>query len=118
MQQRLLARFSDELKKKSTPSELIFKNKLIELGLKFKEQKGVFNYETFYIADFFLPKPYKLWIEIDGAYHNVPQQKKYDKQKECYLIKDRKFRILRLTNEKAESIPIDDLKKLLSSYLR
>jgi len=88
------------------------------VGLKFTEQKGVFNHETFYIADFYLPKPYKLWIEIDGAYHDTPKQKKYDKIKDFYLTYTLKFRVLRLTNEKAESITIDELKKLLSSYIR
>jgi very-short-patch-repair endonuclease len=65
-----------------------------------------------------LPKPYKLCIEIDGDVHDSFEQKIKDNKKDWYLKNLRKFNVLRLTNEKAELITIDELKKVLFSVLK
>ncbi|MCL2445343.1 MAG: endonuclease domain-containing protein [Oscillospiraceae bacterium] len=37
-----------------------------------------------YIVDFYCPKA-MLVIEVDGEYHNTPQQMEYDKERDAYL---------------------------------
>jgi very-short-patch-repair endonuclease len=68
-------RFRSRLLKNKTKAELRFESLLIELGLKFKVQKGLLDKsKTFAILDYYLPKPYRLAIELDGKYHDTPEQ--------------------------------------------
>ena len=99
----------------STQSEITFKNKLDKLNIKYCYQKGFIAGDNFCIVDFYLPKPYKLCIEIDGGYHNTPIQIRRDKSRTKYLI-NRGFKVLRLTNREANSIPLVDLKQLIDKY--
>ncbi len=41
----------------------------------------------------------KLIIELDGGYHEDENQKKYDKYREEWLIKNRECKVLRFTND-------------------
>jgi len=50
------------------------------LGYKFRRQYSVDHY----VIDFYCPK-LKLAIEIDGEYHEKPEQKIYDKERQSYL---------------------------------
>ncbi|MCL2446009.1 MAG: endonuclease domain-containing protein [Oscillospiraceae bacterium] len=54
-----------------------------------------------YIVDFYCPKA-MLVIEVDGEYHDTPQQKAYDKERDAYLA-GHGLRVLRFQN-----IEIDD----------
>lgn len=63
------------------------------LGVKFRRQHAIGDY----IADFVCLSRY-LIIEVDGGYHNKPEQKELDAIRSDYLH-NRGFRILRFTNE-------------------
>lgn len=56
----------------------------------------------YYIVDFYLPRPLKLVIEVDGSSHDNRQE--YDKRKDAYLVR-RGFTVLRVTNEQILSNP-------------
>lgn len=71
---------------------------LEELGLRAIREKGFMTPVSFYLVDFYIPKPYKLCIEVDGPYHKDRQW--YDQQKYLYLTQTRGFRILRIENHK------------------
>ena len=113
--QALCEKFKKQLRKRPTEAELIFESKLKQLHICFMSQKGFIKDPGFYIVDFYLPRPRKLCIEIDGAYHKLDEQLKRDKQKDDYLIKERNFKVLRLTNEEAIDISLSDLKQLLET---
>lgn len=103
------------LEKRATKSELIFKQKLDNLGVNYLFQKGFIAKDYFCIVDFYLPRPHKLCIEIDGGYHNTPEQILKDERRTRYLQCSRRFKVLRLTNEQAESISEGELQNLISS---
>ena len=96
--QRRNSKYRNDLKKKATPQEIVFKRFLESNGVKFIFQKG-FLQPFHRIADFYIKK-FRLIVEIDGGYH-----------KECALkdrIKDdiwakRRFRTLRILNEDVDN---------------
>jgi very-short-patch-repair endonuclease len=98
---------------KATKSELIFKKKLKQLNIKFLFQKGFIQGDNFCIVDFYLPKPYRTCIEIDGGYHNTTKQQYRDKYRDIYLTKDRGFKIIRFTNEQATNISLEELERII-----
>lgn len=99
-----------ELKKKATNSELIFKKRLENLNIKYMFQKGFIVGNGFYIADFYLPKPYKTIIEIDGEYHLSEKQIEYDKRRDLYF-KNRRIKTIRIKNEDVETFDLNFLFK-------
>jgi hypothetical protein len=85
--------------KQNTPAILKIANILDSLNIHYIREKGFMkNLKSFVLADFYLPRPYKIVIEVDGGYHNDPRQKNYDNYKDKYY-KSRKFKVLRLTNQ-------------------
>ena len=60
-----------------------------------------FNLDRYIIPDFYIAKK-KLLIEIDWNVHNLPEILILDKYKEK-LIKNRWFRIIRITNEEIKN---------------
>lgn len=97
-QKTLFARKKD-LIRKATPSEKLFMLMLDTSGIQYIFQKGFINGGGYYIVDFYIPKPYKLCIEIDGGYHQTSKQILYDKRKDRYLKEERGFKVLRINNE-------------------
>lgn len=91
-------------------SELVFKKILEESNVKFIFQKGFISGNGFYIVDFYIPKPFKIVIEIDGEYHNTTSQIEYDKRKDEYL-KNRGFRVVRIKNNEVSSFCIENILK-------
>ncbi len=84
-----------------------------QLGYRFLRQYSVDHF----VIDFYCPD-LKLAIEVDGASHNDPEQKKYDIQRQKYLeefnikfvrIKDEEF----LGNPNKAFMKIEDTIKLL-----
>lgn len=63
------------------------------MGLLFRRQYSIGNY----IVDFLCP-PIRLIIEVDGEYHNSPEQQQKDRVREC-VLRDMKFTIIRYTNK-------------------
>lgn len=98
--QKLLEKYKRNLK--PTESENLFESYLKELGLYYKKQKAFMSKlgRKFYIVDFYLPKPHKLVIEIDGLYHQ--DQQEYDQERTKYLTDIRNLRVLRFTNQEVE----------------
>jgi len=80
-----------------TPAELIMAEILDSLSVRYLQQKGFMaGIRTFVIADFYLPRPHRLVIEVDGEYHK--NQSDYDQWKDNYY-KSRGFRVIRFTND-------------------
>lgn len=110
-----------ELRKKSTPAEKIFWEKVKAhrfLGLKFKRQEPIFfdydNTKCFFVADFICLNN-KTVIEIDGRIH--------DHQKDHDLIRDDilnklGYRVIRIKNEeiiKDAEIVLDKIKGIMEN---
>jgi len=98
-QKTLFARIK-RLRENATPSELAFKQLLDGLGVKYVFQKAFIKGGAYVIVDFYLPKPNKLCIEVDGKYHE--RQKGKDAWKDSYL-KSRGLSVWRITNEEVET---------------
>lgn len=87
----------DQLTQKATIPEVIVLNALKTMGIKFHFQKGTFcKWTGIRIMDFYLSKPFRLAIEIDGKGHNKIQDEKRENQ---IRIAYRRIRFLRISNE-------------------
>lgn len=94
--QKLLAKY--RLEHKPTKAEILFEDILKEYKVKYIKQKGfVAKCNTCLIADFYIPKPYKLIIEIDGGYHLDRKNKDYGRDR--FFLFERGINTLRFTNE-------------------
>ena len=109
--QKTLYSRQESLKINATNSEITFKNKLDLLGIRYLFQKGFISGNGYYFVDFYLPKPYKVCVEIDGGYHNTIEQKYKDSKKDRYLIEERNFKVLRIKNEDVEKFDIESYLK-------
>lgn len=70
---------------KPSSIEIIVKEQLDELGIKYIQQKRVSDGERNYFLDFYIPR-YKLVIECNGDYwHNLPDKKERDKNLKEYV---------------------------------
>lgn len=98
-----------------TKAELRFASHLKALGIRHQEQ-SVFHLDPYHyrIVDFYLLKPYRIVVELDGSVHDKPDVKSYDAWKDTKLeTLHRKFRIIRFTNE--EVFEPDFKSRLLST---
>ena len=62
-------------------------------GIRFKRQHPI----LYFIADFYCHKA-KLVIEVDGEYHNIPEQYLYDKNRDAEL-EELGLKVIRFTNK-------------------
>ena len=62
-------------------------------GARFKRQHPI----LYFIADFYCHKA-KLIIEVDGGYHNLPEQFLYDSNRD-YELEELGLKVIRFTNE-------------------
>lgn len=92
---KLLRERAREMRKRATSAEKVLWQKLRErpLNVKFLRQHIIGDY----IADFFAYEQ-RLVIEVDGSYHDSPEQRERDLQRDDYLRK-KNYQILRFTNE-------------------
>jgi very-short-patch-repair endonuclease len=81
-------------------------------GLKFRRQHPI---EEGFILDFYCHEK-KLAVELDGAYHNTPEQRASDKEREQFLI-DIGVRVIRFSNEEVMEDTVSVLKRIASSAL-
>lgn len=109
-----LRRRQNRLRAKKTKAEIAIADKLGELNIQFIEQKAFISGNYYCFTDFYLPKPFKLCIEVDGPYHSEPIQQQRDQRKDAYL-KGRGFKILRITNQVATTITPNDLLWLINA---
>lgn len=110
----------NNLLKRQTESELLFASILDRLGVRYMPQKGFIAGNNFCIVDFYLPD-FKTCVEIDGGYHNEPNQIKRDSNRDYYLNKQRKFGVIHIENEALNSMEdsfiLDALNKSKSERL-
>lgn len=106
-------RFAEKLRENMTKEE----NKLWEFlrlkpeGFKFRRQHPFGRY----VLDFYCHKT-KLAIEIDGKYHELPEQKKLDETR-TKEIENNGIKELRFTNEEVTS-QFENVKNTILIYLR
>jgi very-short-patch-repair endonuclease len=109
----LAIKFAKKLRESPTNAEVRIRKILInDLCLKVIFQKP-FIRGNFYIVDFLLPD-YGVCIEVDGEYHNNTQQIKKDIKRDLYL-KERGYKVIRITNKRAESITSEELFKKINA---
>lgn len=121
MNNKLRARkFAKKLKANATPAELLLKKELTKRNIYFKFQqaipKGSFK-SGFYIVDFTFKINNKsnslLFVEIDGGYHNNPEQIKKDEIREKKLTSNYRNKIIRFTNSEVMQSLDDVIKEIL-----
>ncbi len=111
--QALMYKFQRENRANPTPSELRIMNLLQEMGERFVFEKGFYTYNSFYLVDFYLPKPRKVCLEIDGPIHE--NRLSYDFQRDTWLMRVRRIRaIIRIKNEDAMKITKEELNELIN----
>lgn len=86
---------------------------LESLGEKYIFEKGFLTEIRFFLVDFYLPKPRKLCIEIDGGCH--VGREKYDAERDEFLRTKRKLRIVHLSNQSAFSLNPDSLLRIITA---
>jgi len=88
------------LRECATKGEKVFLDKMFRaMPVKFNFQRAFIAGKGFVIVDFYVPSRH-LAIEIDGGYHNTPEQQSKDRWKERYL-ESRGVNVIRFTNEQA-----------------
>lgn len=103
-----------QLRERATRHELMVKGMLDAIGISYTFQKGFVKGGVMYIADFYLRKPYKIVLEIDGPGHNAPRQKSYDAARDAYWNHVRRRAVMRLTNSEVERMTSSDLMRLVN----
>ena len=102
----LLRDFARQNRREMTESETVLWNALRNefRGIKFRRQHPIGDY----IADFLCLKA-KLVIEVDGGYHDKPQQQLEDQWRTEFL-QQKGYRVIRFTNEEVNT----DVKGVIS----
>ena len=96
-----------QLRNNQTEAELFLWNylKFIKIsGVRFKRQHPI----LYFIADFYCHKA-KLIIEVDGDYHNLPEQYMYDKNRDEEL-EEFGLKVMRFTNDQV----LNDIENVLN----
>jgi len=109
---KTLLKFRGGLRKQATEHELLFKNMLKILDIKFEFQKIFIIKKKGYIADFFL-NDYLMVVEIDGGSHNNQEQKDSIRTKNLFktgLVKH----VLRFDNDEVGCMNEIDLSRCLT----
>ncbi len=95
----ILKAYARQNRREMTESETVLWNALRNefRGVKFRRQHPIGDY----IADFLCLKA-KLVIEVDGGYHDKPQQQLEDQWRTEFL-QSKGYRVIRFTNEEVNS---------------
>jgi very-short-patch-repair endonuclease len=115
--QRKASAYSKELKRKKTDSERKFERILNKTGFKYSCQRSFIAGDSFYICDYVLSEPVSIVFEIDGGYHNTIGQKYKDQKKDEYL-RGRKFNVVRITNQRVDTLTVEELKQIIEKNNR
>ena len=91
----VLKDFAKHNRREMTESETVLWNALrnMKAGVRFRRQHPIGDY----IADF-ICLPAKLVIEVDGGYHQEPQQQELDQQRTEFLV-SKGYQVIRIKNE-------------------
>lgn len=107
IKQKLNSEYRKSLKRKATPVENKMQSILKQCKIHFMFQKGWLK-DGFFISDFYIPKS-RTVIEIDGDYHETPEQQEIDRKKDNYY-KKRGFKVLRFKNSQVlTGLPLRDV---------
>lgn len=95
-----------ELLAHQTKAERHFAQILRNLKIRSQPQAIFFLDDYHYrIVDFYIPKPYRVIVELDGSVHDSQEAKSYDEWKDRKLItRNHKFNILRFKNDEVFSL--------------
>ena len=108
-----LERCSYGMKHRPTGAEAELAKKLDELKTSYEEQKVIRYKGLDFIYDFHLIKPRKVFIEVDGGYHNTDEQRQTDRIKD-FICKKCIFQdIVRFTNKEAINFSASEIAKRL-----
>ncbi len=103
-----------KLRENATWAEKIFNDKMKQAcPVKYKFQRGFIKGGYFAIVDFYVPSR-KLCIEVDGEYHNTPEQQRKDKHRDNWLKTVRKLIVKRITNEQAVKMTLAEIRQFVS----
>jgi very-short-patch-repair endonuclease len=98
-------------KQTQTPAETLLwqhlRNRRLK-GHKFRRQHPISDF----IADFYCAEQ-KLIIELDGGYHDEPDQQQYDEGRTCEL-KDIGIKVIRFTNQEVLNCIKDVLERIIA----
>jgi len=92
----ILFELARKLRDHQTEAELYLWSQLEHLkylNVRFKRQHPV----LYFVADFYCHKA-RLVIEVNGGYHDIPEQYKYDKERE-HELEELGLKVIRFTNE-------------------
>ena len=106
--QRAAAKYKKELRKNATKWE---KRAFSKLKLTYPStifQKEFIRDGKMYIVDFYIPSPYGVIIEIDGAHHYKKDQRAKDKERDNYL-KSQGFIVIRVSNDSVDYLDFQTL---------
>lgn len=78
---------------------------LRSIGIAFKFQRVIKTEERFRFADFFIPG-INWVVEIDGGYHDIPEQRVKDEFRTKEIVKATGYKVVRFTNEQVMSDPV------------
>jgi very-short-patch-repair endonuclease len=107
-------RRQNQNRRSKTPAEAYVCSLLDDMRARYQFEKGLLTKKRFYLVDFYFPSPVKLCLEIDGGYHNEPEQRRKDERRDNFIRNKRKMRVVRITNEHAMSLTREQLANLIS----
>lgn len=105
---------AEKFRKRPTGAEAEFEKKLEAIGVEYEFQRVVRYGGLDFIYDFHIKKPRKLFVEIDGGYHQTDTQRQTDRIKDFICQKRLYQPIIRLTNEQAITITEEELERLIA----
>jgi len=109
---RLFARRQRENRANPTNAERHVMGLLAQLKEHYIFEKGIFTETKFFIADFYLPAPRRIILEIDGPIHE--HKLGYDFVRDNYIMRTRRIRaIIRVSNDDALKMKASELKQLI-----
>jgi len=112
--QRHLSGRKRQLRAKVTLHENHIRTLLDALEVRYIFQKG-FICRGMQIVDFYLPKPWRIAIEIDGPNHYQAKQKAKDEERDRLLKTFRKTDTIRISNPSAIELTSGQLLSLLTA---
>lgn len=113
-QKEYIADLINQLRLNATKAELFFKGKLDELEIVHEFQYRVNTKKSFIVADFYIA-PLNMVVELDGGYHNEPEQQIKDSEKD-EVYRSKKLKVLRMTNEQVYYFDFNELKVSANKY--
>ena len=106
-------RFRVKSLKNPTEAEAKFGKLLTDNGIRYESQKVIKCGQRYYIVDFYLTD-YRIIVEVDGEYHEDPEQKARDEERQGRLLGKQHIRkLVRFTNDQVMLQPKDVLKRLV-----